>query len=124
MMIWNAPRARIEVQAGIEFAFLLEAAEFGEFIAAAQSPRAAADAVAVFEHLDLIAGAAQLVRGDETGIAGTEDEHRSTARRAFEFDRTGIARLGGEAERAHGLVHHGRAGHGANAAEECASGDG
>jgi hypothetical protein len=71
----DAPRSRIDIQAWIELAVLLEAAKLRVVVAAAQGPRAAAGALVVFEYLDLVTGAAEFVCSDEPGHAGAEHEH-------------------------------------------------
>ncbi len=84
VVIRQSPRARIDVQARIEFAFLFESAEFGVFVAAAQRPRTSARALVVFENLDVVAGLAQFVGGDETGETCAQNDHRSAAFGAVE----------------------------------------
>src|ERR1044071_4494685 len=58
MVIRDAPRSRIEIEPRVELAGLLETAELGVAVAAAQRPGAAAGAVVVFEDLHLVAGLA------------------------------------------------------------------
>jgi hypothetical protein len=59
MVIGDAPGAGIEIQPGIEAAFLRLAAQIGDGVAAADGPGAAADAVVVLDQLNFIAGIAQ-----------------------------------------------------------------
>src|SRR5579863_8592873 len=106
MVIRNPPRTWIDVQARLEFAFLAEPAKLGVLVAAAQRPRTPARALVVFEYFDFVAGAAQLVRGDEAGHARTEDQDRGIGRRVRQLDRTVIAGFAREPERRHRLVHH------------------
>ena len=121
VMIGNAPRSGVDIQTRVELATLLEAAEFGVLIAAAQRPRAPARAMVVLEHLDLVAGAAQFIRCDESGDAGTEDQDRGIARCAVEFDRSAKIRFGRVTERGHALIHGGSAGKRADALEQIAT---
>jgi len=121
MMVWNAPRPGIEVVAGIEFAALAKAAEFGVLVATTQRPRAAAGALVVFEHLDLVAGAMQFEGRDESGHSGAEHQHRCAARRSGEIDRSAVARFACEAERGHRLIQHCGAGRLADAPQQFAA---
>ena len=86
MVVGQAPRTGIDVEAGIELAFLGKAAELGVAIAAAQGPVAAAGARVVLEHLHLIAGLAQFVGRHEPRDAGAQDQHLRSARSAAQLD--------------------------------------
>ena len=96
MVIGNPPGSGIEVQVLVETAGLLEAAELGKAVAAAQGPAAPARAVVVFEHLHPVADLVQLERRDETGDPCPEDQDGGTLRVALELDRPGLGRFGGE----------------------------
>jgi hypothetical protein len=124
VVVRDAPRAGVEVQAGVELAVLHGAAELGVGVAAAQRPRAAAGARVVLEHLHAVAGLAQLEGRDEARHARAEHQHRGALRRALQVDRARVRRFGGEAQRGHRLVHRGAAGGLADPAEEVAAGEG
>ena len=111
MMIGNPPRAGIDVEPVLEFAFLGEAAELGEAIAAAQGPVAAARARVVFEQLHLVAGVTQFQRRGHAGEARAEDQHGSALRVAFQLDRALVAGLRRKAEAGHGVIHRSTARH-------------
>jgi hypothetical protein len=105
VVVWDAPRAGIEIKALVEFALLFEAAEFGVFVAAAQRPAAAAGFLAVLQDLNLVARLAEFVGGDHAGKPGAKDKHGSTFRVAVELDRPLVGRLLRKTEGCHGLVH-------------------
>ena len=96
MVIRNSPGARIDVQILVEFALLREAAEFRVPVAAAQRPISAAGSGVVFEHLNLVAGVAQLIGRGQPSHAGAEDQHRGIARRSLQINRALVRRFGGE----------------------------
>ena len=96
MVIGNSPGARIDVQVLVEFALLREAAELRVPVAAAQRPISAAGSGVVFEHLNLVAGVAQLIGCGQSGHAGAEDQHRGIARGALEINRPLVRRFGGK----------------------------
>ena len=105
MMMGNPPRAGIEVEPLLELAGLLEAAEFGKAVAAADRPVAAASAAVEFEDLDLVAGLAQFQRRRHARKPGAEDQHRGALHVAGELERTLVGRLGRQAEARHRLIH-------------------
>ena len=76
VVIGNPPRPWIEIEAFLKFAGLRRAAEFGEPVAAAQRPVAAAGAAVEFQHLHLVAGLAQFQCRRHAGKTGAEDQHR------------------------------------------------
>src|SRR5262249_59449737 len=76
VMVRNAPWSGIEIESRGELASLRAAAELGVAVAAAPRPATTAGTVVVFEHLDAVAGLAQLERRDQSGEASTQDEHR------------------------------------------------
>src|ERR1700730_7082068 len=121
MVIGNPPGPRIDVESLLEFAGLRDAAEFGEFIAAAQGPVAAARPAVEFQHLDLVAGLAQLQGRGQAGKPGAEDENRRALRIALEFYRTLVSGLGGKTERGHGVIHRGTAGYRADQRQQIAA---
>ncbi len=101
VVVRYAPRARVDVEAGVEFAVLGLAAEFGVGVAAAQAHGAAAGAGVVFQHLHPVAGLAQFVGGDHAGHARTEHQHRSAGRHAAQLR---WARIGDSAARPRLLI--------------------
>src|SRR5271157_5247195 len=123
MVIGNPPGSGIEVQVLVETAGLLEAAELGKAVAAAQGPAAPARAVVVFEHLHLVAGLVQLERRDQAGNSRSEDQHGGAFRVALEPDRPLVGRLGREPQGGHGLVHRRASGGGADHREETPAAD-
>ena len=116
----QAPRAWIDVEAFVEAALLLRAAELRVRVAAANRPVATARSRVVLEHLHPIARVAKLVRGGHAGDAGAEDQHRCAAWCAGEIDGTLAPRFGREAERGHRLVHRRAAGRDADHAQQSA----
>jgi hypothetical protein len=93
---------------------LHDAAEFGVGVAAPQRPVPAAGAVLVLQDLHLVAGLAELDRGDHAGEAGTEDQHLGAARVALQARDAAMRRFLRMAEAGHRLVHHGTARDGAD----------
>jgi hypothetical protein len=63
---WKPCRPRVEIKTRIESRVLVGPTDLFNPIAAANGPGAATDAVARLEDCDLVAGAAQLVGGDQT----------------------------------------------------------
>ena len=110
VVIGNAPRPGIEVEAGVELAFLRRAAQLGIAVAAAQRPVAAAGAVVELEHLHLVAGLAQLQRRHHAGQPGAENQHRCALGIAVELDRPLVAGLRRVSEAGHRLVQRGTSG--------------
>ena len=105
MVIRQAPGTGIDVETRIEAALLGEAAQLGIAVAAAQRPVATAGAGVVLQHLNLVAGVAQLVGGHEARNTRAEHEHRSALRRGAQLDRPVEIGFGREAETVHRLVH-------------------
>ena len=66
----------VEIEAGIEAGALIGPADLLDPVAATDRPHAAADAIARFEHGDLVPGFLQLVGGDQAGDPGSENYHR------------------------------------------------
>src|SRR5262249_4814757 len=118
VMIRNPPWSGIEVEVLVETAGLLEAAELGKAVAAAQGPTASARAVVVFEDLHLVSDLVQLERRDETSTPRPEDQDGGPLRVPLEPDRPPIARLGREPQGGHGLIHRGASGGGADHGEQ------
>ena len=110
VVIGDAPRPRIEIEAGVEFACLRRAAELGEHVAAANRPVPSAGAGIVFEHAHVIAGALKLDRRRHAGEAGAQDDDRRALRIAIEPDRTAVGRFRRIAKASHRLVGRGGAG--------------
>src|ERR1700742_1000866 len=73
MVIRYPPWARIEVEALVEPAGLRRAAELGKTVAAPQAPVTPASAAVEFQHLDLVAGLAQLQRRLRHGVFAHRD---------------------------------------------------
>ena len=121
VVVGDAPRPRVEIQAGIELAVLHGAAHFGVAVAAAQRPGASAGAVVVFQQLDPVAGPAQLHRGHHAGHTRAQHEHAGAVRAAVQLERAAIGALLGMAEGGHGHIHRSPAGRGADQAEEIAA---
>ena len=105
VVIGNAPRAGIDVEAGIEGAILREAAELDIAVAAAQGPAPPAGAPAIFEDLHFVAGLAQLERRHHAGKPGAENQHRGALRIAVEAERSLV--VGGRrvSQAGHRLIH-------------------
>src|SRR6516164_3129362 len=118
MVIGNPPGSGIEIQALVETASLLEAAELGKAVAAAQGPAAAACAVVVFEHLHLVADLVQLERRDQAGDPRSEDQDGGAFRVALEPNRPLVGRFGRKPQGGHGLIHRRASGGGADHGEE------
>ena len=79
MMIGNPPRAWIEIKSLLEFAGLRETAKFGERVAAAQCPVAAARAAIEFQHLNPVTRLAQLQCRRHAGQTRPKDQHRGAS---------------------------------------------
>src|SRR5207237_6798224 len=77
VVIGNSPRPGVDIQTAFEVAGLREAAEFGEAVAAAQGPVAAAWPIVEFQDLELVAGVAQLTRRRHAGYFDPQDENVS-----------------------------------------------
>ena len=75
-MVREATRAgvQIHIRPFIEMARLLRAGDFFDDVAGADGEAAAAGAFLRFEHDDVVAGLAQLVRGRQSGNACAEDD--------------------------------------------------
>src|ERR1700676_5114535 len=110
MMTRDAPRARVDIMPLLQFAGLLETAEFGERIPAAQGPVAAACPAVELENPHLVSGLAQLQCRRHAGKAGAENEGRSAFRIALELDWALVSGVGRKAERGHGGIHRGTPG--------------
>src|ERR1700761_6842674 len=98
VMVGNAPGARIDIQTWFEFAFLAEAAQFGVTIAAAQRPVATTGASVVFQYLNFVAGAAQLIRRSHARDASAENQNAGAFRGAAKVDRALVGRFGGKTQ--------------------------
>ncbi len=85
VVIGNPPGPGIDVEPRLELAGLRRAAKLGKTVAAAQRPVTAAGAAVELQHLDLIAGVAQLERRRHAGKPGAEDQYRGALRIAFEL---------------------------------------
>jgi hypothetical protein len=107
VVVRDAPRAGIDVEALVELAFLRVAAEFGDRVAAAYGPVTAASAAIVFEDLHLVAGLAQFESRQHAGQARAKNQHRGALRIALELDRTLVVGFGRQPQAGHGLVHRG-----------------
>src|ERR1700733_12596921 len=70
MMIRNAPRPGIEIEAGVELAPLRRAAELRVDVAAPEAPVPPTRTQVVFEDAHLVACALELDRGRHSGEAG------------------------------------------------------
>ncbi len=121
-MVRQAPGARIEIDARVELHVLGGPVDLGHGVAAVDRPVPAARAVLVLQHLDLVAGVAQLHGRHHPRPARTEDLHRSPRRRLAQLHRPleGVRRLLGVAERVHGHVHGAGAAHDPDHAEQLA----
>ena len=104
VVIGDAPRPRIEIEAGVEFACLRRAAELGEHVAAADRPVPSAGSGIVFEHAHLIAGALELDRRRHASKAGSKNDDRGALRIAIEPDRATVGRFRRIAKAGHRLV--------------------
>ena len=82
MVIWDAPRAGVEVQALVKFAMLGSAPQLGETVTAPQRPAAPARLGIELQHLDLVAGLAQFVGSGHAGQSCAEDQDASALGRA------------------------------------------
>src|ERR1700754_44422 len=121
VVIGNPPWPRIDVESLLEFAGLRGAAEFGEFIAAAQGPVAAARPAVEFQDLDFVAGLAQLQSRGHPGKSGAENENGRALRIALELYRPLVSGLGGEAERGHRMDHRSTFGYRADPRKQIAA---
>src|SRR5580700_8812615 len=74
MVIGNSPWAGIDIEALLEFAGLLEPAEFDERISSPQGPVASARAAVEFQDPDLVASLAQLQSRRHAGQPRAEDQ--------------------------------------------------
>ena len=70
MMIGNAPWPRIEIEAGVELAFLRRAAQLRVDVAAPHRPVPSARTRVELEHAHVVAGALKLDRRGHSGEAG------------------------------------------------------
>ena len=120
MVIGNPPRPRIEIKSLFEFAGLLEAAEFGKRVAAAQRPVAASRAAIEFQDLNLVAGLAQLQRRRHAGKTGAKDQDGRAPHIAGKLDRALVSGIRGKAEARHGVIHRRAAGDRADQRQEIA----
>ena len=77
MRAWDARRARIEIEAGVEGRLLIGAAMLDDPVAAADRPHPSTDAVAGFKDGHLVTGFLELVGRDQPGNSGAEDDDRS-----------------------------------------------
>ena len=94
-MVWDAPRAGVEIQSVIERAVLHRAAQLGVAVAAAQGPGASAGPRVVFQQLDLVAGAAQFHGGHHARHARAQDQHAGATRVAVQLEGAGVAAFRG-----------------------------
>ena len=104
MMIGNAPRPRIEIEAGVELACLPRAAELREDVAASNRPVPSARTRVVFEYVHGIARALEFDRGRHAGKAGAQNDDRSAFGVAVELDRASIGRFLRISEASHRLI--------------------
>src|SRR5260370_35201363 len=101
MVIGNPPWAGIDIEALLEFAGLLEAAEFSEGFSAPQGPVAATRPAVEFQDADVVSRLAQLQRRCHAGEPGAEAEDGSALRIAVELDPAVVARGGRKPQRRH-----------------------
>src|SRR5277367_3376180 len=71
MVVRNAPRSGIEIEAGVELALLRRSAEFRVDVAASQRPVSSARTDVVLEDANLVAGALELDRRGHPGEPGS-----------------------------------------------------
>jgi hypothetical protein len=110
VMVGNPPGSGVQIEALVELHVLGETAQLGVAIAAVERPVPASGTVVVFEHLDPVAGLAQLIGDAEAGEAGARHQDRRPLRIAGQFQGSVEAGLAGVGEGAHRLVHDGAAG--------------
>jgi hypothetical protein len=110
VMVGNAPRPRVDVEAFVEFAGLFRSAKLGEGVAAAQGPVAPAWPAIELEDLDLIAGLAQLEGRRHPREPRTENKDGGSFWIAAQFDRALVGRLGCEPQTCHRVIHRCTAG--------------
>src|ERR1700730_2759924 len=104
MVIRNAPRPRIEVEAGVELAPLRRAAELRVDVAAPEAPIPPARTRVVLERAHFVPGALELDRRGHSGKTGAQNDDRSALGIAVELDRASIGRFFGVSEPSHGLI--------------------
>src|SRR3984957_11928008 len=104
MMIGNAPRPRIEVEAGVELAPLRRAAELRVDVAAPEAPIPPARTRVVLERAHFVPGALELDRRGHSGETGAQNDDRSALGIAVELDRASIWRFLGVSEPSHRLI--------------------
>ncbi len=109
--VGDPPGAGVDVIAFVEVAGLRLAAHFGQLGPLAGRPRAAAEAVARFQHRHLVAGVRQLVGRGQAGHARAQHDHLLALAAAGQGGRLGHGRFDAEAERAHAGQDEGRAPH-------------
>ena len=122
MVMGNAPRPGVEIEAGVEFAALGLAAELGIDVAAPQRPVPAAGARVVFEDLDLVAGPLKLDRRGHSGQARPQHDDRGPFRIAFELDPPAVRRRRRQPKLGHRLIHRRPAGGRSDQREQAAPG--
>src|SRR6476469_4015849 len=110
VMIRNSPRSRIEIKAFLEAAGLRCATEFCKTVATADRPVAPSRAAMELQHLDLVAGRAQLERGRHACETGAQHQHGCAFWIAAQLERAIVFGLGRETQARHGLVHRSTAG--------------
>src|SRR6202012_685554 len=113
----------IDTAAFVQCAGLGGAAELGETVAAAERPVATARARIVFQHLDLVAGLAQLEGRGQAGKSGAQNQNGCSFWVAVQPDRSLISRLRCEAEARHRMVHRGTSRHRPDEREQVAPAD-
>ena len=104
MMIGNAPRPRVQVQARIELAGLGGSAKLCVDVAPSYRPVPAAGTEVVFEDADAVARALEFDRRRHSGKAGAQDDDRSALGIALELDRPAIWRFRREPKPGHDLI--------------------
>ena len=104
MMIGNAPRPRIEIEAGVELALLRRAAELRVDVAAPERPVPSARTGVVLEHAHLVAGVLKLDRRGHSGEAGPQNDDRCALGIAVELDRASVRQFLRVSEASHRLV--------------------
>ena len=105
VMIGNAHRAGVDVEAGIELAMLGEAAQFVDGVAAADRDVTSAGLVLIFQHLDFITGAAHFQRRGQARQPRAQNQHRCALGIALQIDGAAISGLARETQIGHRLVH-------------------
>lgn len=110
VVVRNAPRPWVEIQALVEPAMLRGTAQLGIAVAAAQRPVPSVGAVVVFKQLHAVAGLAQLEGGAHAGQPGTENQDRRPLGVAIQLQRAFEIGFGRHAQAAHRLIHHRAAG--------------